>query len=157
VVEGVRPATDGDIERVAALCRQALADMAPARGGAVFVAREARAEPLEDGLAAALADPRQRVWVGTIDDVVVAYAVAGVEKLRTDELLGVIDDIYVEPEARSVGVGEALMAAALEWLQSERCTGVDARALPGDRATKNFFEASGFSARLLVMHHRIDR
>jgi GNAT superfamily N-acetyltransferase len=156
-VEGVRPATDGDIERIAALCRQALAAMAPARGGAVFVAREARPEPIEAGLAAALADASQRVWVGTIDDVVVAYAVAAVEKLRTDELLGVIDDIYVEPEARGVAVWEALMAAVLEWLEAEGCSGVDAHALPGDRATKNFFEGSGFSARLLVMHHRIDR
>lgn len=156
-MEGVRPATDADVDRVAALCRQALAEMTPARGGAVFVAREARAEPVEAGLTAALADASQRVWVGTIDDVVIAYAVACVEPLRTGALLGVIEDIYVEPEARGVGVGEALMAAAVAWMEAEECSGIDARALPGDRATKNFFEASGFSARLLVMHHRIDR
>jgi len=152
-----RPATDADVTRIAELCRQALAEMAPARGGAVFVAREARPEPLEEGLAAPLADEAQRVWVGTIDDVVIAYAVAGVERLRTGAPLGVIDDIYVEAEARGVGVGEGLMNAALAWLEAEGCSGVDARALPGDRATKNFFEGSGFSARLLVMHHRIDR
>ena len=156
-MEGVRPATDADVERVAALCRQALAEMAPARGGAVYVAREARPEPIEAGLVTALADGAQRLWVGTIDDVVIAYAAAAVERLRTGDLLGVIDDIYVEPEARGVGVGEALMDVALTWLSAEGCTGVDARALPGDRATKNFFEGSGFSARLLVMHHRIDR
>jgi GNAT superfamily N-acetyltransferase len=71
--------------------------------------------------------------------------------------LGVIEDIYVEPEARAVGVGEAMMASALEWFTAEGCKGVDAYALPGDRHTKNFFEESGFSARLLVMHHRFDR
>jgi hypothetical protein len=37
------------------------------------------------------------------------------------------------------------------------CSGVDATALPGNRATKNFFEESGFTARLLVMHHRLDK
>ncbi|MBV9664434.1 MAG: GNAT family N-acetyltransferase [Actinobacteria bacterium] len=156
-MEGVRPATAADLPQVAALCRDAILEKAPARGGTVFVAREARAEPVEDSLSAAIDDGAQQVWVGTIDDVVIAYAVAGVEDLRTGDRLGVIDDIYVEPGARGVGVGEALMGAALEWLTAKGCTGVDAHALPGDRATKNFFEASGFSARLLVMHHRIDR
>lgn len=156
-MEGVRPANEADVERLAALCRQAQADMAPARGGAVFVAREARAEPIEDGLVAALTDASHRVWVGTIDDTVIGYAVAHVEVLRTGAVLGVIEDIYVEPEARGVAVGEGLIGAALEWFTAERCTGVDAYALPGDRATKNFFEGSGFSARLLVMHHRFDR
>ena len=33
--------------------------------------------------------------------------------------------------------------------------GIDATALPGNRATKNFFEAHGFTARLLVMHHAL--
>lgn len=156
-MEGVRPATAADLERLAELCRGAIAEKAPARGGAMFAAREARPEPVEDSLRAALEDAAQQVWVGTIDGVAIAYAVAIVEELRTGDRLGVIEDIYVEPEGRSVGVGEALMGAALEWLTDQGCTGVDARALPGDRATKNFFEASGFSARLLVMHHRIDR
>jgi hypothetical protein len=29
-------------------------------------------------------------------------------------------------------------------------------ALPGDREAKNFFEASGFKARLLTMHHTFE-
>jgi hypothetical protein len=33
------------------------------------------------------------------------------------------------------------------------CAGVDAFALPGHRAAKNFFESAGFTARALVMHH----
>jgi hypothetical protein len=32
--------------------------------------------------------------------------------------------------------------------------GIDAFALPGMRETKNFFEGSGFTARLLVMHRQ---
>ena len=98
-MEGVRPATEADVDRLAALCRQAQAELAPGRGGAVFVAREARPSRSTPA-AAALADPSQRVWAGTIDDVVVGYAVAHVEALRDGGTLGVIDDIYVEPEAR---------------------------------------------------------
>ena len=42
----------------------------------------------------------------------------------------------------------------LTWCRARDCRGIDAIALPGNRATKNFFEASGFTARMLVMHHR---
>ena len=47
------------------------------------------------------------------------------------------------------------MDQLLEWFRGRGCNGVDATALPGNRATKNFFEMSGFTARLLVMHHRM--
>jgi hypothetical protein len=47
------------------------------------------------------------------------------------------------------------MDSLLAWASERGCQGVDATALPGDRATKNFFEGSGFTARLLVMHHRV--
>ena len=152
-MEGARPATPDDVPRVAELNRMAAAELAEMRGGRVFTAREARAEPVEEDLSAALADGDRRVLVGTIDGTPVGYAVAHHEALRDGSELGVIDDVYVEAEARGVGVGECLMDALLEWFGEQGCAGVDAMALPGDRTTKNFFEGSGFSARLLVMHH----
>ncbi|MDQ1404191.1 MAG: hypothetical protein QOG03_2507, partial [Actinomycetota bacterium] len=51
-MEAARPATEADLPRLAELCRRALAEMAPNRGGAIFVAREARAEPVDESLAA---------------------------------------------------------------------------------------------------------
>ena len=36
-------------------------------------------------------------------------------------------------------------------------SGFDVRVLPGHRLAKNFFEANGFSARLIVMHRDDDR
>jgi GNAT superfamily N-acetyltransferase len=78
---------------------------------------------------------------------------ARVEQLRNASCLGVIDDIFVEDEARGVGVGEAMMADLVAWCTEQGCVGIDAMALPGHRATKNFFEESGFTARKLVMHH----
>ena len=33
----------------------------------------------------------------------------------------------------------------------------DAHVLPGHRLAKNFFEAGGFSARSIIMHHDDDR
>jgi GNAT superfamily N-acetyltransferase len=155
-VEGARPATPDDVPRLAELNRQALAEVAPLRGGAVFAAREARPEPVEEGLAHAIADPDHHVLVGTIDGTAIGYAVAHTEDLRDGTRLGAITDIYVEPEARGIGVGEALMNGMLEWFTARSCSAADTFALPGDRSTKNFFEGSGFTARLLLMHHKIE-
>jgi GNAT superfamily N-acetyltransferase len=152
-VEAARPATADDIPRVAELARQALAELAPGRGGEMFVLKQGRREPVDEGLRAALEDPDHALWVGTIDDTVLGYAAARVDGLPDGTVLGVIDDLYVEPEARSVGVGEALMGVVLEWCRERGSRGIDAMALPGDRQTKNFFEANGFTARLLLMHH----
>jgi GNAT superfamily N-acetyltransferase len=155
VTEEARPATAADVPRLAELARTVRDEMAELRGGPLFLAHEARAEPLEDGLTAEIADPRHLVLAGTIDDVVLGYAAARVEELRTGDVLAVLTDLYVEPEARAVGVGEELMGAVLQWCKEQHATAVDTFALPGDRDTKNFFEMSGFTARLLVMHHKL--
>ena len=156
-MEAVRLATEDDVAALAELCRAALAEMEPARGGHIYVRRESRAEPIEVGLSAAVDARDHHVLAGTLDDVVLGYAVGRVEQLRGGEGLGVIEDLYVDPEGRGVGLGEALIEALLQWFEERRVAGVDAVALPGDRATKNFFETAGFSARLLVMHHRMTR
>ncbi|MFP5377817.1 MAG: GNAT family N-acetyltransferase [Acidimicrobiia bacterium] len=156
-MEAARRATADDVPRLAALCRAALAEFAAReRGGAVFVAREARAEPVDEGLRRAVADPASVVVAGTIDDVVVGFGTGRVEALRDGRCLGVIDDLFVEEGARAVGVGEAIMDDLVAWFVARGCAGVDATALPGARETKNFFEESGFTARLLVMHRRLE-
>jgi GNAT superfamily N-acetyltransferase len=155
-VEGVRPATEDDLARLAELARAAIAELTPMKGGAVWAAREARVEPVEDSLKASLADEVTQVVVGTIDDFPVGYATVRVEVLNDASRLGVVDDIFVEEGARQVGVGEAMMADLVAWCEEQGCTGMDAMALPGHRSAKNFFEESGFTARKLVMHHRLD-
>ncbi|MGI8810004.1 MAG: GNAT family N-acetyltransferase [Acidimicrobiales bacterium] len=156
-MDSARAATEADAPRLADLCRMALEELgARERGGRVFVAREARAEPFDAGLRADIADPDVLVLAGTLDDVVLGYATGRVEALRDGSSLGVIHELFVEPDARAVGVGEAMMEQLLEWFRLRRCSGVDSTALPGARETKNFFEESGFTARLLVMHHRME-
>ena len=153
-----RIAVAADVPRLAELCRRNQAELgAQERGGAVFVAREARPEPVEESLMAGVNDPDATVVVGMIDGAPIGYATGRTEALRDGRTLGVIDDLYVEEEARAVGVGEAMMDVLLEWFRAQGCAGVDSTALPGARATKNFFEESGFTARLLVMQHRMAR
>jgi ribosomal protein S18 acetylase RimI-like enzyme len=154
-VEAARPATPSDLPALAELADRALAELAPTRGGAVFVVREGRAQPVASTLRADVEDPSVCVLVGTIDGTPIGYAVGRTETLRDGSTLGVVTDLYVEDGARAVGVGEAMMGELLTFFRAAGCAGVDATALPGNRATKNFFEESGFTARLLVMHHRL--
>ena len=155
-MEAARSATEADVDRLAELARAASEELRPTRGGDVFLANEARREPFEAGFAAEIAAElrdERIVLCGTITDVVVGYAAGRVDVLADGRLLGVITDLFVEPGAREVAVGERLMEQLLTWFRDRRCFGVDATALPGNRQTKNFFEGWGFSARLLVMHH----
>ncbi len=68
---------------------------------------------------------------------------------------GRIECCYVDRDARGVGVGTALMEAAVAWCEASGCVEVDALALPGDRATKQRLEAAGFTARLLTLSRRL--
>ena len=154
--EAARAAVADDVGRLAELARAAIEELRVTKGGAVWARRDARPEPVDDSLAAAIADPDQHVVAGTIDDVIVGYAAVRTEVLRDSGRLAVLDDLYVEPEARGVAVGEALMDAVLVWCRDRGCIGVDSLALPGNRATKNFFERFGLVARAIVVHRRLD-
>jgi GNAT superfamily N-acetyltransferase len=154
-VEAARPAAPADVGRVARLARELATELAPLRGGRTWSAREARSEPLEAVFTALLERTDACVAVGTIDDTVVGYGVVELEALRTGEVLGRITDLFIEPGARAVGVGEAVLGVLVEFCVAHGCVGIDAPALPGHRAAKNFFEESGFTARLLVMHRAL--
>jgi ribosomal protein S18 acetylase RimI-like enzyme len=155
-VESTRPATAADISRVVELAHLMRAELTAMRGGELWAVREAWPEPLEDAYGALLTRDEALLVVGTIDDVVVGHGAVVVELLRSGARLGVVTDLFVEHEAREVGVGEAMADALVAHCRAHGCTGIDAPALPGHRAAKNFFEAHGFTARALVMHRRLD-
>lgn len=116
--------------------------------------RESRVAPTADALTAFLERTDARVTVGTIDGVVVGYGTVEIETLADGSMLGVIGDLYVEAGAREVAVGEEIASDLVAFCAERGAAGVDAFALPGHRAAKNFFERAGFTARALVMHKR---
>lgn len=155
-MEGARLATAGDLPRVVELARELRTELAAYRGGALWALRDGSAEPLDSAFAALLADPHARLVVGTIDEVVVGYAVLVVDELRDGSHLGQIGELFVEPPARGVGTGEAIVVLLADECHAMGCRGIDVVALPGHRATKNFLEAQGFTARALVMHRQLE-
>ena len=155
--EGVRAATPEDLPAIVALVEALRGELTPMRGGRIWAVREARSGPADEVYGALLLDPAACVVVGTIDGVVVGFGVATVEPLADGSKLGVVSELFVDAEARAVGVGETMLEGLVAFCVREGCVGVDAFALPGHRAAKNFFEESGFTARAIVMHHAFDR
>lgn len=140
---------------VVALCESAVAELTPLRGGSIWSRREARKPPLDASIRATAGDESSLLIVGTIDKTVVAYAAVSEATLHDGERIGELSDLYVMPDARGVGIGEAMMNTAIEWCGARGCIGIDSIALPGDRATKNFFESFGLVARALRVHRSI--
>jgi GNAT superfamily N-acetyltransferase len=93
-----------------------------------------------------LVDPSWLILVAGIDDVVLGVAVVA----RT-EAHARIELIYVDPDARGIGLGDDLMRAVLDNVRQWDVPEIQAEALPGDRETKNLFERAGLVARLIVV------
>jgi GNAT superfamily N-acetyltransferase len=148
----VRPATDDDVADLVRLDERARAHLRPLRGGAMYLLHTARPDPAEPSLRADLDDPDRRVVLGCIGGEPVGYGVAGVHELADGSSVADVHELFVEPEARGVGIGHVLLDSLIVWARERGCVGIDARALPGDRSTKNFFESFGLVTRALTVH-----
>jgi GNAT superfamily N-acetyltransferase len=153
--EACRPATPEDVPRLVELVAAAVNELSSAKGGGVWARREARRAPYDDLLREQIAAADHRVLVATLDGLAMGYGVAHIEVLPDSGRLAVVTDLYTEPGCRELGLGEATMQALVDWAEAEGCFGVDSLALPGDRATKNFFESFGLVARAIVVHRRL--
>jgi len=151
-MEHARAATIDDLPRVLELARELRAELRVMRGGALWETRESRLAPFIDALEKFVSRDDATLMIGSIDEVVVGYGTAELEQLADGTQLGIIGDLYVEPEGRGVGVGEAIAEQLVAFCIDAGCIGIDAFALPGHREAKNFFERAGFTARALVMH-----
>lgn len=156
--EAARLAVAADSAAVSRLAATAVEELGAMRGGDIWRRREARRLAVADELGRLIdgEDVWSSVVVGTIDDVVVGYGVLEIEELHDERRLAVVRDLYVEPLARGVGVGDAMLDLLLDRARAAGAVGVDSLVLPGDRGTKNFFEAHGLTARAIVVHRSFD-
>jgi GNAT superfamily N-acetyltransferase len=154
-VEHVRRAEPADLDRWDELLGQARSHAEGQRGGAQLTGSRPLGDqggaPLDVRAALRSEDPHSAFLVGLLEGHIMGIA-AGVLHDR----VGQVAYCYVEPEARGVGVGGALLEALVEWFAAGGATEIDALALPGDRSMKQLLETAGFKARLLILHRSLD-
>jgi len=153
-----RLAETGDLGTLEALYRNLETEMTALHP--MWPLADGLAEPVSESLSQALADRSTMVVIGEIEDYPFGFLVARVEGLLPQadgEEICSIRLVFVELEAREVSVGEVMREFVLEEMRSRGISKFDAHVLPGHRLVKNFFEAGGFSARSIVMHHDDNR
>ena len=149
-----RPAVLADIPELVRLYGRLIEEMVALK--AVWALTEGLPEPLEHAFEAAITAGDSWVTVGSLDGAPVGFLLGRSEALLPQaggERVAAVRLIYTEPEAREVGIGEALMSGFLEARRAEGYRYFDAHVSPGHRLAKNFFESNGFKARHIVMHH----
>ena len=149
-----RRAGPGDVETLVALYRSLEEEMETLHS--MWPVADGLDEPVTESFSQAIADPGTLVLIGEIDGYPFGFLLARVERLLAQadgELVGAIRLIYVDKEAREVALGEEMRDLVMELLRERGITKFDAHVLPGHRLAKNFFEAGGFSARSIIMHH----
>ena len=99
-------------------------------------------------------------WAEYLADRAVFVAVDG--ELRVGYLVAShardiarVDEIYVLPDWRELGFGDALLEAAMADAREAGCGLIEGEALPGDRETKNLYERAGVTARLIVVSRKL--
>lgn len=137
----VRPATGPDAVQLAGLETEARRAVAEQRGGVRWLdTHPSRNERWVECIDAS------HVVVAHIGDVLVGYIV-----LVGDGPVVTVDDVWVTPEARELGFGDELLAAAVDSARRRGATTLEGASLPGDRDTKNLYERAGIKARMIVV------
>lgn len=92
------------------------------------------------------------IVVGTINDEVFGVASAFLIDCPDAPPVVEVETLYTEPDGRQVGVGHRMMEWIEQWANAHSAHGIASSALPGDRGTKNFFEAHGLKAREIQVY-----
>ncbi len=143
----VRPATRADAGPVGALEREAREAVATTRGGVRWLDEHPEVgEGWPDAVTA------RTVLVAVLTDAVPGVElVVGYLVLDVDGRIAHVDQVYVTPEARQLGFGDALLELAKEAARQSGAAYLEGHALPGDRETKNLYERAGITARLITV------
>ena len=143
----VRRAGPADIEALAWLQQMARDAAVEQRGGPAWLDET----PPEHDWTAAVSRADRAVFVGTFDGVAL-----GMLDLGIGPRIAAVRLAYVHPEARELGLGDTMMAHALDAARAHGCVAFEGVALPGDRETKNLYERAGITARKIILSTRLD-
>ena len=143
----IRPAQTDDADVIADHWVTLAADQRT--HGSHLAADANRAVIREVVLQRAVAD---RLRVAVADGEIVGFVMfsVGSGRYEQDVLRGVVENIYVVPDARNDGVGSALLSAAEEALAAEGADVVSLESMADNDAARRFYRSHGYSP------HRIE-
>jgi GNAT superfamily N-acetyltransferase len=153
-VEDVRVATIDDLPELVRILMDCV-ESTPSQRAGYLAGFPQRYTSAEERLQAACADPSKAVFVGLLENHPVGVALLVTVDGMPGGLLARVEELFVEPEARELGIGEGLLDACVGWAREHQCAGIEVEALPGARSAKNLAERSGFTARLIVLHRSL--
>ena len=149
-----RPAAAADLVFLVDLYRRLEAEMSAIHP--MWPRADGLDEPVEESFGACLGDADTRIYLGEIDGYPLGFILGRSRSLLVHEAgvrVAAIQMVFVDQEARGVGVGEAMRDTLMEDFRSTGHQIFDGHVLPGHRLAKNFFESGGFAARSIIMHH----
>jgi len=155
LIENARLAELDDFDVLEKLAVKSVSEMVEKRGGETLDLLNPHRENLREMFSTYFESENSKIVVGTIDEVVVGFGIVEIHKLQDGTPHASVRSLYVEEEARSVGVGESIMNALLKCATERKAVAIDAVALPGDRQTKNFFETHGLVARAITVQRSL--
>ena len=90
--------------------------------------------------------------VAGVGDTVFGSLVAGSD----DGSAWTVSHVFVEPEAREVGLGDSMVLRLLDTLRERGARHLGSQAQPGNRALKNLFERHGLVAQTILVGRSLD-
>ncbi len=153
-----RLASTADLVVLQALRGLAIAETAGTRGGDAAIA-EARGREIDTAFVNARnadgATAKAQCLVGVVGDAVAGYALVATEAGPYGKL-AMLHELYVHPDMREIGVGDAILGFARAWATARGCVEIESQVLPGNRSAKNFFERAGMVTRLMRVSSRLN-
>lgn len=148
----VRRAVADDAGALRDLERDARAALADTRGGNRWLDEHPE---IGDRWASAVSEGAVFLAVISVDgvDIPVGYLIAGL--VHGPMRIVHVDQVWVDPDARELGFGDEMLAAAIAWGRECGAALVEGHALPGDRNIKNLYERAGVTARLITVSRRL--
>lgn len=153
----IRRAIIDDIDRLLALLSQVFEVHAELRPD-LFVSGTTKYS--REDLKEMLKDENNPIYVATINDYVVGYAMCEI-RIPTSNMypnkIFHLDDLCVDEKYRHQGIGEALYKMVVNEAKEQDCYEVTLNAWPGNEAAIKFYEKMGMKTRSIIMEDIIKK
>lgn len=153
----IRRAIIDDIDRLLALLSQVLEVHAELRPD-LFVSGTTKYS--REDLKEMLKDENNPIYVATINDYVVGYAMCEI-RIPTSNMypnkIFHLDDLCVDDKYRHQGVGEALYNHVVNEAKKNNCYEITLNVWPSNKAALKFYEKMGMKTRSIIMEDIIKK